>query len=364
MDTSIQVKVPVEVNGYIILAEIGSGSTGCVHIAREISTGKDFCVKIVPKYLMKSQEDHAFFNRECSTLRSLSHPNVVEFVDLCEDSDNYYLFMEYCKGTTLQSLVANDGPLQDKAIMVVFRQLMVVMCYLQSMNVAHRDIKPDNIIVNGLNQLKLVDFGLCTDNSGNLRQTFCGSPAFAAPECILRQPYDAKASDIWSCGVVLYTITVGQLPWKTSNINHMIKQIINGRYTIPSYINPHLQNLIRSMLNVDPKERPSPQVILTSSFFKMHVPVTKPRIPSKRNLGVNRSSVPIGLNLNRNQSNLFLDKSKTVPISQPSSEKKTGFHRTTMLQRVVSHENFQAKPVTPPLAQRTTSHTPRKAIHI
>ena len=169
MDEKIHIHTPVEINGYVLLAEIGRGSTGCVRIAHQIATDTDYCVKILPKQNISSPEDKAFFDVECETLRGLAHPNIVRFIDLTDDDENYYLFMEYCRGISLQVMLNRDESIPERHIQIIFKQLIQALSYLHSNKVAHRDIKPDNIIINNMHQLKLVDFGLCTNNSGTLR---------------------------------------------------------------------------------------------------------------------------------------------------------------------------------------------------
>ncbi|OHT12785.1 CAMK family protein kinase [Tritrichomonas foetus] len=368
MNESLNVRAPVEINGYILLAEIGRGSTGCVRIAREAQTSEDYCVKIVPKNTIVTAEDRAFFNREIETMRGLSHQNIVEFIDFCEDENNYYLFMEYCRGMSLQQIVSNDGALAEKAIQVVFRQLISALNYLHSKNVAHRDIKPENIIINcGPNgcitnsSLKLVDFGLCTDNSNQLRETFCGSPAYAAPECICRRPYDAKESDVWSAGVVLYVMAVGQLPWKINNMNHMIRQIVDGKYSIPSFLNPQLQNLIRSMMNLDPKERPSPHMILSSPFLRVVVPVMRPVVPARHKRVPMRKSMP----LTKNQTSPMFE--NHIAVTPPTSSRRHTYQRLH-LHKTVSTDNLilqkeREKPPSPPIGNHISPHV-RKIVPI
>lgn len=320
MDEKVHIHPPIEIKGFVILAEIGRGSTGCVRIARQVSTETDYCVKIMPKNLISTPEDKAFFNCECETLRSLIHPNVVQFIDLAEDDENYYLFMEYCRGASLQSMLNRDGLIPERLIQIIFKQLIQALFYLHSNKIAHRDIKPDNIIINNAHQLKLVDFGLCTNNANSLRETFCGSPAYAAPECICRKPYDATSSDIWSAGVVLYYMATGQLPWQINNLNLMIRQIVEGKYAIPSYLNLQLQSLIKLMLNPDPCERPTPEQILSSKFFNVLTPVLKPRINKKKNK-LHASSVDLTGKLNQKHLN------GPIPLFNSS---RTPTHRITL----------------------------------
>lgn len=324
MDEKVHIHSPIEIKGFVILAEIGRGSTGCVRIAHQISTETDYCVKIMPKKLISTPEDKAFFDCECETLRGVIHPNVVQFIDLAEDDENYYLFMEYCRGASLQSMLNRDGMINERLIPIIFKQLIQALSYLHTNKIAHRDIKPDNIIINNMHQLKLVDFGLCTNNTNSLRETFCGSPAYAAPECICRRPYDATSSDIWSAGVVLYYMATGQLPWQINNLNLMIRQIVEGRYAIPSFLNPQLQSLIKSMLNPDPCKRPTPEQILASKYFNVLTPVLKPRVPQKR-VKLHASSVDLTGKLNQKQFNspIPLTRSTRTPNHRIPLEKNS-----------------------------------------
>lgn len=354
MDSSkLKIETPIEVNGYILLAEIGRGSTGCVRVARKSETNIDYCVKIVPKILLITEEDKTFFTREYETLRVIDHPNISRFIELTEDENNFYLFMEYCLGIPLQRILSLDGPLPERRIQIIFKQLMQALEYLHSKNIAHRDIKPDNIIINNSDQLKLVDFGLCTNHSDVLRQTFCGSPAFAAPECICRKPYEATASDIWSAGVLLYAMAVGQLPWKINNINLMVRQIVEGKYCFPNTVNQQMQSFIKSLMTNDPQHRPTASQALASSYLRFPTIMVRPRAKFANRKIVSQSF---------DNSPLHKIKSNPsfTPIRRPMTGKSVPIHSQSSHRKPINHLNNKSFDITPP---NTPSSSKRGSFH-
>ena len=266
----------INIGPYKILNEIGRGATSTVHMAKNTVTEEGLCVKIMDKESLEADDNMTFFRREVGILSGLNHPNIVKYFDLLEDSNNYYIFMEYCPGESLQGIIERPGKLQESYIATIFRQILEGLKYLHEQNVSHRDLKPDNIIVGSHGKVKIVDFGLSTDDASKLRTTFCGSLAFAAPECITKEPYLAPLSDIWSAGVILYMMAVGRLPWNTSSLPKMMKLIVNGSFSIPSSVPFAIQSLINMMMKVNPSERPSATQCLNHAFLKQNISKPKP----------------------------------------------------------------------------------------
>ena len=190
--------------------------------------------------------------------------------------------MEYCKGESLQAAIDKPGNLPENYIISVFKQLLSALQYLHETGIGHRDLKPDNILVCAGQHVKIVDFGLSTNDNSQLRTTFCGSLAFAAPECIQREPYIASKADIWSSGVILYMMAVGKLPWNTTNLVRMMKRIVAGKYTVPANVPSNIQELIRSMMNVNPNQRPLASQLLDFINHHWHeTDVKKPHPPQR-----------------------------------------------------------------------------------
>ena len=272
-------KEPFTIGVYHILKQIGRGATSTVHLAKNTSNNEIVCVKILDKESLNTEENMKFFRKEIGIISALNHPNIVKYYELLEDIKNYYVFMEYCQGESLEKIIEKKKKLSEPYIANIFKQLMDTLHYLHESGFAHRDLKPENIIVGPKNKIKLVDFGLSTDDSNRLRTTYCGSLAFAAPECISREPYLAPLADIWSAGVVLYMMAVNQLPWNTSNLVQMMKKITGGVFTIPTNIPMGIQDLLKKMLRLNPSERPTSSQVLKDPWLDQDW--SKPRPPPK-----------------------------------------------------------------------------------
>lgn len=258
------------IGNYLIQNEIGRGATSTVYVAVNLNNQEKLCCKIIEKSSLATPEDFAFFRREVEILSSLVHKNIVRYHDLLEDEKYYYLFQEFCPGVTLTTFIEKNGTLSDRLIQVIFRQLFSALSYMHKQYVGHRDLKPDNILIDQDCNIKIVDFGLSTDDNTRLRTTFCGSLAFAAPECIKREPYNAALADIWSTGVILYMAAVGKLPWRTSNLVQIMKQITSGNVNIPVNVSAPVRNIIELCMQQDPTDRPSAEDLLSIQIVPLN----------------------------------------------------------------------------------------------
>lgn len=259
------------------MEEIGRGATSIVYKAVNDSSGQDVCIKVIEKTSLETEDDMKFFRTEISVLSTLIHKNIIKYYELVEDTKYYYLVQEYCPGDSLQTYIERFGVLSDRFIEIVFRQVLSALKYMHAAGVAHRDIKPDNIMIGPNMLVKIIDFGLSTEDNSKLRTTFCGSLAFAAPECIMREPYSAWRSDIWSAGIVLYMMAAGKLPWKTNNLVILMKNITNGVLPMPIEISPNIRNMLIAMLKPDPTQRPSAEQLFGMEICGDQVP--KDRAP-------------------------------------------------------------------------------------
>ena len=280
------------IGNYSIIQEIGRGATSIVYLARNHISSEICCVKVIKKSGLENKDDIKFFKREILILSSINHENIVKFYELIEDSTSFYLFMEYCAGESLQKIIEMNNGMNENIIKIVLKQILSGLSYLHCNEIAHRDIKPDNIIISSNFKVKIVDFGLSTNDSSNLRTTFCGSLAFAAPECISREPYNATFADIWSAGVCLYMMSTGKLPWKTSNMVILMKQITSSNFIIPKEINKDLENILIKMLQRDPNNRLSAFDLLKENYF-IEPNTQKPHIRNPRLSSKIRISSPI-----------------------------------------------------------------------
>jgi serine/threonine protein kinase len=164
--------------------------------------------------------------------------------------------MDYCQGGELLSYISRNGLSAEPFAALVFGQIAAGIAHCHRSGVVHRDIKLENILFTQFPRIKITDFGLCGFiTEGKLFTTFCGTACYAAPECLRRDEYDGRLSDVWSLGVLLFAMVVGEFPWDTENLGAMMKQIVTGDYALPDHVSLSCKNLIEGMLHVDPLTR-------------------------------------------------------------------------------------------------------------
>jgi serine/threonine protein kinase len=211
-----------------------------------------FCaVKVIMKETMAAEAYQGLFERELRVFQQLRHPRVVQLYDLFQDDLNYYIVMEYCPNGELFGHIISSTKIPEDAARLFFKDVMDALGLVHAVGVAHRDIKPENIFIDADGRLKLGDFGLAkyVGESG-ITGTGCGSPCYTSPEIISGKPYNAKKSDMWSCGVLLFVMVTGQLPWTQRNQVQLFRQIRRGAYSVPDGVGPDCANLIRSLMTV------------------------------------------------------------------------------------------------------------------
>ena len=164
--------------------------------------------------------------------------------------------MEYASGGELFDYIVKRKRLQEEEACRFMQQIISGVEYIHKVRICHRDLKPENLLLDDQNNIKIVDFGLSnTYNEGDTLKTACGSPCYAAPEMIAGKRYQGLNSDIWSCGIILYAMVCGYLPFEDPNTSKLYKKIINGDCLIPGFISKTSKDLIKKILNTDPKER-------------------------------------------------------------------------------------------------------------
>lgn len=244
-----------ESTSYKIISELGHGTFSTVFLAENVDTGEEFAVKAIPKSKIRTLEDQQRFQREIDTMAYIQHENLVRLHDFFSDDEFYYLVMDYCQGGELQEYLASYE-LEEEEAAKVFRQIAQAIDFIHSYNVAHLDLKPANILITEFPRIKVADFGFVTYVKKNEHlNTFYGSTCYCSPECLSHREYDGLKSDIWSLGVILYTLVVGKPPWNMNSESVMIRQIKKASFTVPNHISLDCQNLIEKMLRLNPEER-------------------------------------------------------------------------------------------------------------
>eukprot|EP01017_Pseudomicrothorax_dubius_P034975 TRINITY_DN4849_c0_g2_i1.p1 TRINITY_DN4849_c0_g2~~TRINITY_DN4849_c0_g2_i1.p1 ORF type:complete len:636 (-),score=86.67 TRINITY_DN4849_c0_g2_i1:52-1959(-) len=185
--------------------------------------------------------------------------------------------MEYCPGGELFEYIVRESRLEEKEACRIFQQILWAIEHIHSLGVVHRDIKPENMILDTKKNIKMIDFGLSNRYAqGDMLKTACGSPCYAAPEMIAGRKYVGLEVDIWSCGVVLFALICGYLPFEDPNTNKLYKKILNCEYTIPEFVSPAARDLIKRILNVDPKKRYRLEDIRSHPWYNLYSPKKVP----------------------------------------------------------------------------------------
>lgn len=209
-----------------------------------------------------------FLEREIVVMKLVDHPNIMHLYDVWETSGELYLILEYVEGGELFDYIADRKRLSASEALDLFQQLISAMEYLQSLKIAHRDLKPENLLLDENKILKVADFGMAAWLGGDdLQQTACGSPHYASPEVIANVPYDGAMSDIWSCGVILYALLTGRLPFDDEDTIALLRKVSAGNFAMPTDIDPRAKDLLKKMLEKDVGKRIKIQDIKKHPWF-------------------------------------------------------------------------------------------------
>ncbi|VAH01945.1 unnamed protein product [Triticum turgidum subsp. durum] len=257
---------------------LGEGNFGKVKQARHRATGEHFAVKILDRgrvLSLRGADDQV--RREIATLTMLAHPNVVRLHEVAASKTKIYMVLEFVNGGELFDRIAIKRKLSEREGRRLFQQLIDGVSYCHGKGVYHRDLKPENVLIDRKGNIKISDFGLSAlpQHLGNdgLLHTTCGSPNYIAPEVLQNRGYDGSLSDIWSCGVILYIMLVGHLPFDDRNMVVLYQKIFKGDAQIPEWLSPSAQNLLRRILEPNPRKR------INMAEIKMHEWFQKDYIP-------------------------------------------------------------------------------------
>ena len=276
---SPDISVYKQIGNYILTSTLGEGTFSKVKLGIHLPTNKKVAIKILSKNKIKDKEDLIRINREIQILEILNHPNILRLYETIISEKNIYIITEYIDGKDLFNYIFSTQRLSELKSSQLFRQLISCIEYIHKIGIVHRDIKPENILLNKQkNFLKLVDFGLSnTYKQGQLIKTPCGSPCYAAPEMISGKKFNGLFSDLWSCGVVLYCMLVGRLPFDDENINVLYHNIKIANFYMPSFLSNYARDLIYKILTPSPKKRITIEEIKKHPFFLMggNVPLLK-----------------------------------------------------------------------------------------
>lgn len=256
---------------YEIGKMLGQGTFAKVYHARELKTGLSVAIKVIDKERIVKVGMMEQIKREISVMKLVRHPNVVQLYEVMATKAKIYFVMEYVRGGELFNKVTK-GKMKEEVARKFFQQLISAVDFCHSRGVYHRDLKPENLLLDEYGNLKISDFGLSalaeSKQQDGLLHTTCGTPAYVAPEVISRRGYDGCKADIWSCGVILFVLLAGSLPFHDSNLMEMYRKIGKAEFKYPNWIQPDARRLISKILDPNPNTRISISKVMECSWFR------------------------------------------------------------------------------------------------
>ena len=257
----------LDIKNYSFQKDIGEGNFGKVKLGIFKPTGEEFAIKILNKSKIKIKMKNTIF-KENEIITRFNHINVVYVFQILEDSQNYYIIMEYCKHGELFDYIVKHEKLSEEESSIFFYQLINGIEYIHSKGISHRDLKPENLLLAENKVLKIIDFGLSHEFEGDeLLKTKCGSPSYAAPEIICCPFYDGFKVDVWCCGIILYAMLCGYLPFEGEDNNILFQNILECEPDLPNFLSNLSKDMILKILNPDPEDRITIDEIKTHKFY-------------------------------------------------------------------------------------------------
>ncbi|XP_028251119.1 MAP/microtubule affinity-regulating kinase 3a isoform X9 [Parambassis ranga] len=255
------------VGNYRLLKTIGKGNFAKVKLARHILTGREVAIKIIDKTQLNPNSLQKLF-REVRIMKILNHPNIVKLFEVIETERTLYLVMEYASGGEVFDYLVAHGRMKEKEARAKFRQIVSAVQYCHQKHIVHRDLKAENLLLDADMNIKIADFGFSNEFTlGNKLDTFCGSPPYAAPELFQGKKYDGPEVDVWSLGVILYTLVSGSLPFDGQNLKELRERVLRGKYRIPFYMSTDCENLLKRFLVLNPAKRGTLEQIMKDRWI-------------------------------------------------------------------------------------------------
>ncbi|KNZ72467.1 putative serine/threonine-protein kinase HSL1 [Termitomyces sp. J132] len=261
---------PNNIGPWILGECVGKGASGRVKIAKHRLTGQLAAVKILPiaplvnsraslaTQQAKSDKQRLGIDREITMMKLMNHPNIMRIYDVYEGEKELFLVLEYVEGGELFDFLVNRGRLPPGEALAYFKQIIYGLNYAHTFSIIHRDLKPENILIASISPplIKIADWGMAAFAHPSLQlDTSCGSPHYASPEIVNGLSYKGNATDIWSCGVILYALLTGRLPFDDKNVRVLLGKVKSGKYDMPTWIDPLAKDLLEKMLVVDVEKR-------------------------------------------------------------------------------------------------------------
>ncbi|XP_051125801.1 CBL-interacting protein kinase 23-like [Andrographis paniculata] len=304
------------VGRYELGRTLGEGTFAKVKFAKNMDTGENVAIKIMDKEKVLKHKMVGQIKREISTMKLIRHPNVIRLYEVMASKTKIYIVMEFVTGGELFDKIATRGRLREDEARKYFQQLINAVDYCHSRGVYHRDLKPENLLLDEKGLLKVSDFGLSAlpqqVREDGLLHTTCGTPNYVAPEIINNKGYDGAKADLWSCGVILFVLMAGYLPFEESNIQALYKKIFKADFTCPAWFSASAKKLIKRILDPNPSTRITIAEVIENEWFKKGY---KPPVFAQEE--VNLDDVNSIFNESQDSSNLVVERREERPSAAP-----------------------------------------------
>ncbi|KAF3075757.1 hypothetical protein TsFJ059_002703 [Trichoderma semiorbis] len=260
------------IGAYTVIRTLGEGSFGKVRLAIHNGTGQQVALKIITRKKLISRDMAGRVEREIEYLQLLRHPHIIKLYTVIKTPAEIIMVLEYAGGELFDYIVQN-GRMKEAEARRFFQQMICAVEYCHRHKIVHRDLKPENLLLDENLNVKIADFGLSNImTDGNFLKTSCGSPNYAAPEVIGGKLYAGSEVDVWSCGVILYVLLVGRLPFDDEHIPSLFAKIARGTYSMPQWMPAGAAALIKGMLVVNPVQRMTIDEIRADPWFNTDLP--------------------------------------------------------------------------------------------
>ncbi|KAM9569016.1 serine/threonine-protein kinase BRSK2 isoform 2-T2 [Salvelinus alpinus] len=339
------------VGPYRLEKTLGKGQTGLVKLGIHCVTCQKVAIKIVNREKL-SESVLMKVEREIAILKLIEHPHVLKLHDVYENKKYLYLVLEHVSGGELFDYLVKKGRLTPKEARKFFRQIISALDFCHIHSICHRDLKPENLLLDEKNNIRVADFGMASLQVGDsLLETSCGSPHYACPEVIRGEKYDGRKADMWSCGVILFALLVGALPFDDDNLRNLLEKVKLGVFHMPHFIPPDCQNLLRGMIEVDATKRLTLEQIQRHNWYIGGKNEPEPEQPVPRKVAIRRlpSTDDIDPDVLDSMHSLgcFRDKNKLMKdllSDEDNQEKMIYFLLLDRKERYPSHEDQNLPP--------------------
>ncbi|KAL1559388.1 CBL-interacting protein kinase 18 [Salvia divinorum] len=291
----METKENILMKKYEVGRMLGQGAFAKVYYGRNLRTGQSVAIKVIDKQKIVKVGHINQIKREISIMNLVRHQNIMHLEEVMATKTKIYFVMEYAKGGELFKRIVK-GRFKEETARTYFQQLICAVDFCHNRGVYHRDLKPENLLLDEDGNLKVSDFGLSalseSKRQDGLLHTTCGTPAYVSPEVISRKGYDGAKSDIWSCGVILFVMLAGHLPFQCRNLMDMYRKIAKGSYKCPNWFSSEVRRLLSKILDPNPNTRISIARIIEHPWFKKGL---TPKHPVEIKAGMDKAAIEMDI---------------------------------------------------------------------